>query len=151
MNTSEYQKLAERTECDQEQSRMRLGGFADQNNLPARVQGITLPARLNQAANGLASEAGEILGLIEKWIYFGQPLNYVKMVDELGDALWYVAQLCNALRIDMADVMQANIDKLRTRFPEKFDSLRAMEENRDRAAEEAVISETLNKMKDDLS
>lgn len=148
MNPSDYQKLAQRTECDQSGSRTRLTGVTGQNNLPGDVQSVNLPVRLNQGANGLASEAGEVLGLLEKWLYFGHPLDRDKMVDEIGDCLWYIAQLCNTLHVKISDVMEANIAKLKTRFPEKFESHLAMEEGRDREKEAEEIKDVLRRQGD---
>lgn len=51
---------------------------------------------------------------------------------ELGDVLWYAAALCTCLEIDMADlmpdpgaltpIMDANIEKLKLRFPDGWDT-----------------------------
>jgi NTP pyrophosphatase (non-canonical NTP hydrolase) len=151
MNPSDYQNLAERTECDQESTRCRLTGLTGQMNLPGNVQSIYLPARLNQGANGLASEAGEVLGLLEKWLYYGHPLDRDKVADELGDCLWYVAEMCNALHLNLSDVMEANIAKLKTRFPEKFYSHLAMEEGRNRDKEAEEIKDVLRRQEKGFS
>ena len=48
-----------------------------------------------------------------------------KLVKELGDVCWYVAEIATALDVPLEDVMQRNIDKLRARYPEGFDTLRS--------------------------
>jgi len=36
---------------------------------------------------------------------------------ELGDIMWYVAQACMGLNISLDEVIQMNIDKLKSRYP----------------------------------
>ena len=44
---------------------------------------------------------------------------------ECGDILWYVAMLCHSLQWDMDEIMKMNIDKLKARYPEGFDTIKA--------------------------
>lgn len=37
------------------------------------------------------------------------------LADELGDILWYVAEVATALRLDLDEIGRANLDKLRSR------------------------------------
>ena len=39
---------------------------------------------------------------------------------ELGDGLWYIAQACDAAGLTLAEVMEANLEKLAKRFPNGF-------------------------------
>ena len=41
---------------------------------------------------------------------------------ELGDLLWFVAEYCTAKGWELDEIMQMNIDKLRKRYPDGFDS-----------------------------
>lgn len=76
--------------------------------------------RLYHAVFGLASEAGEVAGILQK-VYQGHTLDIPHMDKELGDCLWMIAEACEALGTDMDYVMQLNIDKLKARYPEGFD------------------------------
>lgn len=40
--------------------------------------------------------------------------------EEVGDILWYLANLCEQLGLSLQDAMVANIEKLRTRYPDGF-------------------------------
>jgi NTP pyrophosphatase (non-canonical NTP hydrolase) len=121
-----YQSLCSRTECDQTKSAARYS-----------VEAV----RLNHSVIGLCGEVGELAGLIEKWLHYGQPFDANKFKDEFGDCLWYIAEGLNALGLDMGEVMEANIRKLRARYPEKYSDLLAAEENRKREQEMlAVVS-----------
>lgn len=80
---------------------------------------------LVHATTGLASEAGEFAGLLQK-TYQGHAYDREHAIRELGDCVWMVAEACTALDTTMERVMQANIDKLRKRFPEGFDPERSL-------------------------
>jgi NTP pyrophosphatase (non-canonical NTP hydrolase) len=71
-------------------------------------------------AIGLAGEAGEVCEHIKKGVFHQHGIDRDKMRKELGDVLWYVAALCTKLELDMADVMAANIEKLKARYPEGY-------------------------------
>jgi NTP pyrophosphatase (non-canonical NTP hydrolase) len=128
MNPTEYQKAAERTECDQSRSLARIT-FTPVTSV-----------RLLHAHLGLSGEVGELAGAIEKWIYYGKMLDTENIKEELGDCLWYVAQMCNAIGLDLSEVMAANIRKLKVRFPDKYKDELAAESGRDRTAEQEAVS-----------
>ena len=71
-------------------------------------------------ALGLAGEAGEVAEVVKKGILHQHGLDRDRLKNELGDVLWYAAALCTRLGLDMGAVMQANIDKLRERYPDGF-------------------------------
>jgi len=69
---------------------------------------------------GLCGEAGEVIDLVKKHLHQGHDLDKEKMVNELGDVCWYIAELATALNVNLEDIMIGNIDKLKKRFPEGF-------------------------------
>jgi NTP pyrophosphatase (non-canonical NTP hydrolase) len=75
---------------------------------------------LDLAALGLAGESGEVVDVIKKHVHHGKPLDRAKLVDELGDVLWYLAYLASIEGIDLAEVATANSRKSRARFPNGF-------------------------------
>jgi NTP pyrophosphatase (non-canonical NTP hydrolase) len=91
----------------------------------------------------MCGEAGELCQLMEKHVYYGKPLDRVKVGEEVGDALWYLAEMCNALGLDMGAIMDANIAKLKARFPDKFTYERADRDNRDLTAERNAVAPAL--------
>lgn len=68
---------------------------------------------------GLAGEAGEVAEKIKKVIRDGDGVvSEEKKEDlskELGDVLWYVANLAQELGLDLEAIAQKNIEKLRSR------------------------------------
>lgn len=87
--------------------------------------------RLVMGALGLSGEAGEVTDHVKKIVFQGHAIDRQAMAEELGDVLWYVASLLDALDIDMNDVLEANIAKLRARYPEGF----SQERSRNRATD----------------
>ena len=87
-------------------------------------------SRLTHAALGLASEAGEVAGLLQKEFQgHERDKNHIKK--ELGDCLWMIAEACDALDISMTEVAITNIIKLKTRFPEGFSKERSLNRDKD--------------------
>ena len=69
---------------------------------------------------GLCGESGEAIDIVKKWLAQGHELDKAKLVKELGDIAWYLAEAATALEIPLDDILSANIEKLRQRFPEGF-------------------------------
>lgn len=44
---------------------------------------------------------------------------------EIGDICWYIAMMCESFGFSMDEILQMNIDKLKARYPEGFDTVRA--------------------------
>jgi NTP pyrophosphatase (non-canonical NTP hydrolase) len=69
---------------------------------------------------GLTNEAGEVAGKIKK--IFRDKSGIITTDDrealkgELGDVLWYLAQVCTELEISLDDVAEHNLEKLFSRL-----------------------------------
>lgn len=112
----------------------------------AKPELLVANARLIHAVLGIASESGELISDQEKdgswkglyWFLAGRiELDAVNFLEECGDIMWYFALLCAVLNGVPIQVLQSNIDKLRTRYPEKFTELNALV--RDLVAERTVL------------
>ena len=75
---------------------------------------------------GLCGESGEAIDIVKKWLAQGHELDKEKLAKELGDIAWYLAETAYALGLPLEDILQANIDKLRKRYPEGFDKERSI-------------------------
>lgn len=71
---------------------------------------------------GLCGESGEAIDIVKKWMAHGHELDKDHLAKELGDIAWYLAEAATALDMDLEDVLQANIEKLKKRYPEGFSS-----------------------------
>ena len=91
-------------------------------NLARKTQnpGLTETERLQHAVFGLCSEAGEVAGILQKE-YQGHAVMDEHLVKELGDCLWMIAEACDAIGVELGKVMEANIEKLKARYPDGFD------------------------------
>tara|TARA_B100000927_G_scaffold64841_1_gene51098 strand:+ start:2131 stop:2709 length:579 start_codon:yes stop_codon:yes gene_type:complete len=77
--------------------------------------------RLDTAASGLVAEGGEFMEIVKKLKFQGKPWNEDNkehLIIELGDVMWYVANACIALGVDLDEVCFRNTVKLATRYPE---------------------------------
>lgn len=99
MNFNEYQKAALRT-----------------------AKGMDNFKLLVNSALGICGEGGEVADMVKKWAFQGHELNVSHVAKELGDVLWYIAVGAHAIGIDFEEIAQTNIDKLKKRYPEGFES-----------------------------
>lgn len=91
--------------------------------------GTSLRDELVVCGLGLTGEAGEVADHIKKVLFHGHPLDDVakaKLVEELGDVLWYIARGALALGVTMDEIASGNVDKLAARYPEGFSPERSM-------------------------
>ena len=75
---------------------------------------------------GVCGESGEAIDIVKKWLAQGHELDKEKLAKELGDICWYLAETATALGCSLEDIMTTNIEKLRKRYPEGFDSERSI-------------------------
>lgn len=100
MTLDEYQRLAQRTTS----------------------QYTPTVHRLTIAALGLAGESGEVIEHVKKYAGHGHALDREQIASELGDVLWYVAEIAASVGISLDAVAKMNVDKLRRRYPDGFTS-----------------------------
>ncbi len=72
---------------------------------------------LCNAGLGLAGESGEVAELIKKHCFQGHALDESKLIEELGDVLWYIALTAEIQGVQLADIARRNIEKLKKRYP----------------------------------
>ena len=102
MRINEYQELAQRTASTKSEE-----------------------SKIENGCLGLAGESGEVCDLLKKYLYKGHELARAKMIEELGDVCWYAAELAKGLGVTLETVCEANIAKLRKRYPQGFDAERS--------------------------
>ena len=121
MNGKEYQNLAMRTNDGKATNRLLKLTLSDTTeNGIGEDTGTVLNACL-----GLSGEVGEFNDMIKKWIFHEKDLDEEHLKKELGDIMWYIAMMCHAFRWGLDDIMEMNINKLKARYPEGFDTNRA--------------------------
>lgn len=100
MEMKEYQRLAMRTDDPQKYN-----------------SGLN---RLINALMGLNGEAGEAIDLLKKALFQGHELEKDKLIEELGDNLWYLAEAADTIGVTLEDIANANLLKLLKRYPDGF-------------------------------
>lgn len=80
-------------------------------------------AGLMYDAVALAGEAGEVCNDVKKWHRDDDETLTVarrgKLLSELGDVLWYVANMAHDLGYTLEEIAEANIEKLKARYAGK--------------------------------
>lgn len=110
----------------------------ESNDFPAIGDRINNPKaiRLLHAAMGMATEAAEIVDQLKKAFFYGNPIDEVNLVEELGDCRWYENVMMDELKVTAEQVQAINnkklTDKKAGRYQKgKFTSVEAMVRNLD--------------------
>lgn len=88
-----------------------------------RTVNMTLPndMRLAGLTLGLAGEAGEVADIIKKFLTHGHDSNPDAVAKELGDVLWYLANIATEYGFTLQAIADMNIAKVKARYPQGFD------------------------------
>ena len=80
---------------------------------------------------GLCGESGEAIDIVKKHLHQGHPLDKEKLLKELGDIAWYLAEVAYALDTPLDQVLEGNIAKLKARYPDGFDTEKSLHRNKE--------------------
>lgn len=115
MTGRKYQKLAMRTNDN----------IAIQRLIGKVVIDVVDIGGIFSACLGLSGKIGEFNDMVKKWVFHEKELDIDHAKKEAGDICWYLAMLCESFGWNLEEIMQMNIDKLKARYPEGFDTCRA--------------------------
>ena len=115
-DADEYQAWAEKTKAiDYEAIAERFGVTIFDPSA------FTLLIDLLHGVLGKVTELGELADPLKKHIFYGKPLDFENMREEMGDGLWYdAACIAPALQTSMSTEMTENIRKLAKRYPDQL-------------------------------
>ena len=65
---------------------------------------------------GIVGEVGEVIDCIKKGMRDEAPYDIEHIKEELGDVLWYICNIATDLHIDIAEVIDMNVDKIKRRY-----------------------------------
>lgn len=82
---------------------------------------LTVKESLINWALGLAGESGEYIELVKKEFFHKRPYTLEEAKKELGDVLYYLAQCAHSNGLTLDDIAQANVEKLKARYPNGFE------------------------------
>lgn len=92
-------------------------------DLASPMMKLTTSSQMASGALGLVGEAGEVADIIKKVLFQGKIMDSTvrqKLIEELGDVLFYLTFLSSVLGTDIDEVREANVQKLIQRYPEGF-------------------------------
>ena len=75
---------------------------------------------------GLCGESGEAIDIVKKHLAQGHEIDKEKLIKELGDIAWYLAEMATVLDIELEEVFVRNIEKLKKRYPDGFDKEKSL-------------------------
>lgn len=81
---------------------------------------------LEDGLMGLNGESGECIDILKKYLFQGHELDCNHMAKELGDVAWYLAVSAHAIGYDLETIFNMNINKLKERYPDGFDSEKSL-------------------------
>jgi len=82
--------------------------------------GLNQKEILVNALMGLCGESGEAIDILKKHLFQGHDLDRAKIIKELGDVAWYLAEAATGLGVTLESICQGNLDKLHARYPQGF-------------------------------
>ncbi len=88
---------------------------------------------------GMVTEVAECVDAFKKDLAYNKPVDWVNVQEELGDLMWYVANFCTLNGLDLEKILNQNTAKLKARYPNQFESEKAI--NRDLNREREILEE----------
>ena len=91
----------------------------------------TIPVNLtpeevrDNAVYGICGEIGELIDILKKVKFQGHAFTEETkrhIILECGDILWYLSEMATGLNINLNTIATMNIDKIRARYGDQFDS-----------------------------
>lgn len=77
-------------------------------------------------ALGLVGESAEVSEHVKKYAFHGHSLDVMKVIDELGDVLWYINAIATMCGSDLEQVAKHNNEKLERRYGKTFSKAKSI-------------------------
>ncbi len=119
VDLNKYKDFVQQVTSDESMSSMQMyNRMIDIETTESKMKVNT--ASLMTGAIGIASEGGEFAEIVKKCIFQGKPMDDETIFHckrELGDIMWYWITSCRALSLDPNEVIEENVNKLKSRYP----------------------------------
>lgn len=92
---------------------------------------------INHMLLGMLTEIGELADIFKKNQAYGKEIDWINASEEVADIMWYLVNFCSITGINLESALNRNIEKLKTRYPDKFSSEKAL--NRDLQKERDIL------------
>ena len=103
----------------------------------------TSESRIQQGIIGAATETGELLDALKKYMFQGRPIDVTNIKEECGDLWFYMTELMAAVDTNIFEVMKMNVAKLKQRYPDGFNTQKSVDRDIDK--EQEILEETPSK------
>ena len=87
--------------------------------IPADFDSETM---IDNAVYGLCGEVGECVDRLKKVKFQSHPNDREHLIYEIGDVLWYLAEMATGAGLTLEEIAEKNIQKLRKRYGDSFNS-----------------------------
>lgn len=74
---------------------------------------------------GMTTEIGELTDCFKKQIAYNKAVDWTNVKEEIGDTMFYIASFCRINNLDLQNIIENNVEKLESRYPEKFSQYHA--------------------------
>lgn len=81
--------------------------------------------------------SSKLLDFLKKKLYYNKPINIEKFSEISNELFLILSIFCKINKIDVSDILDTNISKLKSRYGDKFSSERAI--NRDIEKERSIL------------
>ena len=119
VDLNKYKEFVKQVTSDESMSSMQMyNRMIDIETVESKTK--VNAASLMTGAIGIASEGGEFAEIVKKCIFQGKPMDDETIFHckrELGDIIWYWINSCRALSLDPNEVIEENVNKLKSRYP----------------------------------
>ena len=128
MTFNEYQQHAMRTAGKQETEALgqAMGSMGLAGESSELFELFLVQQETFLTAARVAVRAGLTVDGLKKNVFHAHPLDKEKLKKELGDLCWYVAVLADRCGLTLSEVVEANVEKLRLRYPSGFEAERSI-------------------------
>jgi len=119
VDLNKYKEFVKQVTSDESMSSMQMyNRMIDIETVESKTK--VNAASLMTGAIGIASEGCEFAEIVKKCIFQGKPMDDETIFHckrELGDIMWYWITSCRALSLDPNEVIEENVNKLKSRYP----------------------------------
>lgn len=119
MNFNDYQAAAVTTATPANSAADKIADFYVHPGHTPSMEDMSAILRMHYGVLGMCSEAGEVAGKVKKImrddLCCPDEARTAELVSEIGDVLWYIAYICDVMGVEMGEVAERNLFKLRQR------------------------------------
>lgn len=111
------------------------------NKVKGEQEALTVQMSAMMMVNNHLIDTARFFDLIKKKGFYGKELDLEKQLDFVQRTYTFLAELVNLFDLDVETILANNINKLKLRYPDRFNTINALE--RDTQAEREVLAKNI--------